>query len=102
MRYFFIAAFANIKLGSNNDTKTSVVGKLGVNVNNPTHDIETAGAVKFQGKKFETGTEVPTSGLYNLGDIVWNQLPTPTGYVGWVCIREGSPGEWKAFGQIIS
>ncbi len=95
-----VSANGNIKLGSNNDTKTSVVGKLGVNVNNPTHDIETAGAVKFQGKKFETGTEVPTSGLYNLGDIVWNQLPTPTGYVGWICIREGSPGEWKPFGQI--
>lgn len=95
-----VSANGNIKLGSNNETKTTVIGKLGVNVNNPTNDIETAGSVKFQGKKFETGTEMPTSGLYNIGDIVWNQLPTPTGYVGWICIREGTPGVWKPFGQI--
>ena len=97
-----VSANGNIKLGSNNETKTTVVGKLGVNVNNPLNDIETAGAVKFQGKKFETGTEIPTSGLYNLGDIIWNQSPTPTGYIGWICIREGTPGEWKTFGQISS
>lgn len=95
-----VSANGNIKLGSNNDTKTTVVGKLGVNVNNPINDIETSGPVKFQGKKFETATEIPISGMYNIGDIVWNQLPTPTGYVGWICIREGSPGEWKPFGQI--
>ena len=34
--------------------------------------------------------------------IVWNDDPKPTSYVGWVCVREGTPGEWKAFGQISS
>jgi hypothetical protein len=97
-----ITAYGDIVLGSHNENKTKVQGRLGVNVNRPSADIETAGPVKFQGKKFETGTEVPTSGSYNSGDIVWNQLPTPAGYVGWICIREGSPGEWKAFGQINS
>jgi|TARA_B100000214_G_scaffold184879_1_gene133330 hypothetical protein len=95
-----INAHGDIVLGTNNETKTKVVGKLGINVNNPSNDIETSGPVKFQGKKFETGIAVPTSGLYNIGDIVWNQSPTPTGYVGWICVREGSPGEWKPFGQI--
>jgi hypothetical protein len=95
-----VGANGNIKIGTNYDTKTTVAGKLGINVNTPTADIETAGPVKFQGKKFETATEMPINGSYNLGDIVWNQLPTPTGYVGWICIREGSPGEWKPFGQI--
>ena len=37
---------------------------------------------------------------YNIGDIVWNQSPTPSGFVGWICMRAGTPGEWKAFGQI--
>ena len=97
-----INAYGDICLGTHNENKTRVTGRLGVNVNKPSADIETAGPVKFEGKKFENGTEVPTSGSYNRGDIVWNQLPTPTGYVGWICIREGSPGEWKAFGQIIS
>ncbi len=97
-----INAYGDICLGTHNENKTRVTGRLGVNVNKPSADIETAGPVKFEGKKFENGTEVPTSGSYNRGDIVWNQLPTPTGYVGWICIREGSPGEWKAFGQINS
>jgi hypothetical protein len=54
----------------------------------------------MQGKKFEVGTSTPTSGSYALGDVVWNSSPKPTGYVGWICIREGTPGEWKPFGQI--
>lgn len=97
-----ITAYGDIIVGSHENNKTKVVGKLGINVNQPSTDIETAGPVKFQGKKFESGTEVPTSGSYNVGDIIWNQLPTPTGYVGWICIREGTPGEWKSFGQINS
>ena len=95
-----ISENGNIKLGTNIETKTTVSGKLGVNVTNPANDIETAGPVKFQGKKFETSTEIPQSGSYNIGDIVWNQLPTPTGYVGWICTRAGTPGEWNTFGQI--
>ena len=97
-----INAYGDIVLGTHNENKTKVQGKLGINVNRPSADIETAGPVKFQGKKFETATEIPTSGSYNIGDIVWNQLPTPAGYIGWVCVREGTPGEWKAFGQINS
>ena len=97
-----INAYGDIVLGSHENHKTKIQGRLGINVNKPSADIETAGPVKFEGKKFETGTEVPTSGSYNRGDIVWNQLPTPAGYVGWICIREGTPGEWKAFGQINS
>ena len=39
---------------------------------------------------------------YKKGDIVWTNDPKPTGFVGWVCIKEGTPGEWKAFGNISS
>lgn len=63
-------------------------------------DITTAGPVRFQNKKFEVGPGAPKSGNYAEGDIVWNDRPKPTGYVGWICVRNGSPGEWKPFGQI--
>lgn len=90
----------NITLGSSVESKTQVVGKLGINVKNPDCDITTAGPVKFEGKKFQVGDAAPKNGSYNLGDIVWNESPQPTGFIGWVCVREGTPGVWKGFGQI--
>lgn len=95
-----ISATGKIVIGSSSDSKTTVKGKLGINVNNPDADIATAGPVVFEGKRFEVGDAVPSNGVYKKGDIVWNTDPKPTGYVGWVCVREGSPGTWKSFGQI--
>ena len=79
-------------------------GKIGVGVKNfaTDADITTAGPIRMQGKKFEVGTGTPTNGSYTISDIVWNNSPQPTGYVGWVCVRTGTPGEWKPFGQIAS
>ena len=79
-----------------------VHGCIAVNINNMTHDvdIDTANAVRFQGKKQEVGSGIPQIGLYNQGDIVWNDTPTPGSYMGWVCIRTGTPGMWKEFGKI--
>jgi len=76
--------------------------KLGVGVKNFTEDadITTAGPVRFQDKKFEVGTEEPTAGTYKKGDVVWNADPKPSGFVGWICVREGTPGMWKPFGSI--
>ena len=68
----------NITLGSTVESKTQVVGKLGINVKNPDCDITTAGPVKFEGKKFQVGDVAPKNGSYNLGDIVWNENPQPT------------------------
>lgn len=42
----------------------------------------------------------PSTGYWMKGEIVYNINPTAGGYTGWVCISEGSPGTWKAFGQI--
>ena len=77
--------------------KVSVSGRLGINVKNFSDDVDfaTAGAIRIQGKKQEVGSNTPTSGSYKLGDIVWNNSPKPTGYVGWICVREGAPGEWN-------
>jgi hypothetical protein len=79
-------------------------GKIGVGVKNFAADVDitTAGPVRIQGKKYEVGEGIPTSGSYAIGDIVWNNIPRATGYVGWICIRDGVPGEWKPFGQIAS
>ncbi len=77
-------------------------GKVGIGVSNVSEGVqlETTGAVKFQGKKFEVGNEEPTTGLYHKGDIVWNDDPKPAGVLGWICIRTGTPGEWRPFGNI--
>lgn len=82
--------------------KVVIEDKLGVGVKNfaTDADITTAGPVRFQDKKFEVSDEIPTSGNYVKGDIVWNSQPTPSGYVGWICVKGGTPGEWKRFGQI--
>ena len=81
--------------------RVNINGRLGIGVNNFNDvDISTAGPVKFQNKKFEVSNRFPTSGSYNQGDIVWNDTPAPTAYVGWVCTRTGAPGDWKPFGAI--
>ena len=100
-----IHANGNIELGTKERSITATVhGKLGVGVNNMDNDVSLAtdGAIKIAGKKITSGTEVPTSGTFRQGDIVYNNNTVATGYVGWVCVREGTPGEWKAFGQISS
>ena len=82
--------------------KVNINGKLGVGVKNfdTDADITTAGPVRFQGKKQEVSSSIPTEGSYAHGDIIWNSNPQATSYVGWICTRSGTPGEWKTFGQI--
>lgn len=95
----------NIEFGSNTKSITTTIhGKLGVGVNNMDPDVALAtdGPIKIAGKKITSGTEIPTSGTFRQGDIVYNDNAVATGYVGWVCVRSGTPGEWKPFGQIAS
>lgn len=98
-----IHANGNIELGnSSRSITTTLHGKLGIGVNNMDTDVSlaTSGPIKIAGKKITSGTEIPTGGTFRQGDIVYNDNAVATGYVGWVCIRSGTPGEWKAFGQI--
>lgn len=48
------------------------------------------------------GSAAPTSGEHGKGELVWNNAPTPGGYIGWVCTTAGNPGTWKGFGSISS
>ncbi len=99
-----VQAGGNIILGnaSAGDTKVTILGKLGVNVSNPDprSALHVNGALKFNDKLHLSGTESPTSGAFNEGDIVWNTYPQPGKFVGWVCTRSGNPGLWSGFGRI--
>jgi hypothetical protein len=86
------------------DKKVNIHGKLGVGVNSIAPDVtmEVGGAVKIQGKRFSVGSEHPSQGTHSQGDITWNINPTPGNFVGWICTRTGTPGEWKSFGTILN
>jgi hypothetical protein len=99
-----VASNGDIVVGKKggSDTKVTVYGKMGLGVMNvePDVDLSTQGAIRMQGKKMEVGSDYPNRGAYEKGDIIWNDDPKPTGYVGWICVRTGTPGVWKPFGQI--
>ena len=79
----------------------TVDGKLGIGVKNFNDvDLAVAGPIKVQGHTVQWLDSLPTSGNYIKGDIIYNSSPQPSGYVGWICVRSGSPGEWSEFGQI--
>ena len=42
----------------------------------------------------------PRQGTWRVGDQALNREPKTGGYVGWVCVTAGSPGEWRPFGLI--
>lgn len=42
----------------------------------------------------------PTTGTWAQGDIVLNEDPIATGFIGWVCVTGGTPGTWKSWGVI--
>jgi len=94
----------SIEIGNNQNTsrKISLFGQVSVNASNPDPDVSLTvnGNLSFANKKFITGTSKPDAGTYRKGDICWNSDPEATAYIGWVCIKEGTPGEWLPFGQI--
>jgi len=97
-----------INIGPNGNVtvtgKTNFERGVGVGVKNfrEDADLTVAGPIRFQDKKMEIGATIPETGSYLKGDIVWNSNPRAGGQVGWVCVREGTPGEWKPFGPIAS
>jgi Pectate lyase superfamily protein len=46
------------------------------------------------------GDSIPTTGNHVKGDVIYNTMPMPGGYMGWVCTQSGAPGTWKGFGLI--
>lgn len=89
---------------SNNERVVSVYGHLAVGVSNPEPGVKLTvnGPVSFDNKKFAVGAGIPTTGQYNKGDIIWNNDPKATDYIGWVCVVPGTPGNWLPFGVIAN
>lgn len=81
-----------------------IKGRLGINVTYPGDDVDLSvkGAVRIQDKKIGVAQSIPSEGNFNKGDILYCTDPMPGGWVGWVCIEGGNPGQWKAFGAIQS
>lgn len=52
------------------------------------------------GKKHTFGTAIPTTGTWNVGDVVHNTNTTIGAWTGWVCITSGTPGTWRPYGQV--
>ena len=94
----------HVVLGDKNNPSTHAIvnGKMSIGVQSigDNAQLEVAGNIRFADKLFMTGSNPPTQGTFRKGDIVWNDDPKETGYVGWICIRDGNPGIWKGFGQI--
>jgi hypothetical protein len=42
----------------------------------------------------------PATGYWSVGNIVYDDVPTSGGQIGWVCTVEGEAGTWNAFGAI--
>ena len=99
-----IKANGDIEIGNAGatDKRMKIHGKLGIGINTLADDVslEVAGAVRVQGRKFDTGSEQPSQGTHSKGDIVYNDNPQPGGIIGWVCTNTGTPGEWRSFGNI--
>jgi hypothetical protein len=100
----FYADSSQIVIGSSENQRSTVKihGALSVGINNPdpTVGLSVRGDVSFANKKFVTNTSIPQGGTFVIGDICWNQSPVADGYVGWICIVDGTPGEWLPFGSI--
>tara|TARA_B100000900_G_scaffold389594_1_gene382634 strand:+ start:336 stop:1403 length:1068 start_codon:yes stop_codon:yes gene_type:complete len=107
-----VGAYTTSKMSLLTDNKERIVikeqggvevkGTLGVKVAypGPDVDLQVAGAIRFSDKKLAVGEEMPTTGNYNKGDIVYDNNPQPDGWMGWVCVEGGEPGTWKRFGKI--
>jgi len=92
----------DIVIGSetNQSANITVAGRLGVGAKNPQESLHVIGNIKFADRTFASGDGIPTKGRWDTGSIVWNDKPNTNLSVGWVCIKGGTPGSWRPFGQI--
>ena len=84
----------------NKSVNVNVAGKLGIGANNPQESLHVVGNIKFADRTFASGDKIPTEGRWDTGSVIWNDRPQINLPVGWVCIKGGTPGSWRPFGQI--
>lgn len=90
----------DIILGNERNQSVNILGRLGVGAKNPQESLHVVGNIKFAERIFSSGDNIPTEGRWDTGSIVWNAKPEINQPVGWVCIKGGTPGSWRPFGQI--
>lgn len=99
-----ISSSGDISLGnkSTSPVQVSINGTLTVNVSTPDPRVklDVGGAIKFNNSLHLSSFEAPLSGTFNQGDIVWNSAPSQRKFIGWACVKSGSPGIWCPFGEI--
>lgn len=95
-------ANGDVTVGSENGkpVKLNVYGRLGIGVKHPAEALEVDGNIKFAERTFASGMQEPKDGRWDTGSIIWNEKPELNKPVGWVCIKGGKPGSWRAFGMI--
>jgi hypothetical protein len=49
---------------------------------------------------FTFPSSIPTFGVWEKGDKIYNSNLTAGSYTGWICTASGTPGTWKGFGLI--
>jgi hypothetical protein len=54
---------------------------------------------RYAAPRIDWSVNIPSTGKWTRGDVVWKDQPNEGSPVGWVCVTSGSPGTWKAFGQ---
>jgi hypothetical protein len=54
---------------------------------------------RYTAPRIDWSVNVPSTGKWTRGDVVWKDQPNEGSPVGWVCVTSGSPGTWKVFGQ---
>ncbi len=70
----------------------------------PADNTTMAGQVMPNGKRIFWAAAAPTSAEFTavLGDIIWKTSPTAGTNPGWMCTTAGSPGTWKAMGNLAN
>lgn len=57
--------------------------------------------VRGQRREFwQSGTAAPTTGTWEVGDVIHNSTPAAGGFMGIVCVTAGTPGTWRTFGPV--
>ena len=47
-----------------------------------------------------SGPRPPATGTFDRGAIWINDAPVEGGFIGWTCVKGGTPGSWRPFGAI--
>ncbi len=93
---FLECAHSNIRAGANySDNKKGLWNAVGDSFNYQPLYSDITRAINY-------ANAVPTIGEHSKGELVYKYSPSAGGNIGWVCVTEGTPGTWKAFGTIAS